>query len=87
MVNQLTSAGYSRSVCEVRGEGQRNECQADQGGQKGKMTPQRVLVLWRNTEGGQGRQQGERKGRRQQEEREGRQGGEEKGGGKTRVHP
>ena len=51
------------------------------------MTPQRVLVLWRNTEGGQGRQQGDRKGRQQQEEGEGRQGGEEKEGGQGEGTP
>ena len=45
----------------------RNECQADQGGQQGKFTPQRILVQWRNTEGGQGRQQRGGEGKRQQE--------------------
>ena len=72
----------------------RNECQADQGGQQGKFTPQRILVQWRNTEGGQGRQQRGGEGKRQQEPNkpnkkggEGRQRKDEGGGGKTSVHP
>ena len=53
MVNQLPSASYSRSVCEIGGKGT-EACQIDQGGWTGEVTRQRVLVQWRNKEGGQG---------------------------------
>ena len=53
MVNQLPSASYSRSVCEIGGKGT-EACQIDQGGWTGEVTRQRVLVQWHNNKGGQG---------------------------------
>ena len=79
MVNQLTSAGYSRSVCEVRGKDEETSARQIRGGGRAREHRREYWYCGATQRGTRGVSKG-RGGQAAAEEREGRQGKKERGG-------